>query len=103
MAMWIGAVTVSIRLYSAESLKDRRQVVRSLLERAKRHFNASVTDLGPDGVWNRADLGVVFGGSSSQEMEQRLDKFVSFLEHGEEDGEFEMLSIRREVFSYGDI
>ena len=103
MKLWVGVVFFSLRLYDASSLKDRRQVVRSLLERAKRHFNVSVSDLGPDGVWNRADIGALFSGSSSQEMEQRVEKFVSFLRHGEEDGEYEVLDSRREVFSYGDI
>lgn len=103
MKMWVGIAFFSLRIYSAGSLKDRRQVVRSLIERARRHFNASVSDLGPDGVWDRADIGVMFCGSSSQEMEQRMDKLVSFMGHAEEDGEFELLNASREVFTYGDI
>ena len=103
MKMWAGVAFFSLRIYCAGSLKDRRQVVRSLVERARRQFNVSVSDLGPDGVWDRADLGVIFCGSSAQETEHRMDKLVSFIGRGEEDGEFELLKASREVFTYGDI
>lgn len=103
MKFWIGVAHFSLHLYDAVSLKDRRQVVRSLSERVKRHFNLSTADLGPDGVWNEADLAVTCCGSSHREMEQRMDQIVSFMERTEEEGAFEMLSAHREVFSYGDV
>lgn len=96
-------VVFSMRLYGAGSLKDRRHVVRSLIDRLKRHFNSSVADLSPDGVWDMASIAVSCVGSSHQEMEQRVDQILSFMEKNEEDGEFELLDTRREVFAYGDI
>jgi uncharacterized protein YlxP (DUF503 family) len=101
--LWIGVVMFSIRIHGAGSLKDRRQVVRSVLDRMKSHFNASVADLGPDGVWDRADLAVSCIGSSSQETETRVDHICSLLDHLEDDGEFEPCAIAREVFAYGDL
>lgn len=90
-------------VWRAGSLKDRRHVVRSLLDRLKRHFNSSVADLSPDGIWDMANIAVSCVGSSHQEMEQRVDQILSFVEKNEEDGEFELLDTRREVFVYGDI
>lgn len=103
MKPWIGVLLVSCRIYDVGSLKDRRQIVRSLIERTKRHYNASVADLGPDGVWDAADIAVTCAGSSHQETAGRIDQIASFFEKNEADGEFEIVSAHREVFSYGDI
>jgi uncharacterized protein YlxP (DUF503 family) len=102
MKPWIGVAVFSIRIYGASSLKDRRHVVKSLLERGRNRFNVSATDLGP-GVWDKADLAYSCAGSSHQEMEQRMDQLFSFMEKNEEDGEFELTNVSKEVFSYGDL
>jgi uncharacterized protein YlxP (DUF503 family) len=102
MKPWIGVALVTVSIPGALSLKDRRQVVRSLTERLRRRFNAAVADLGPDGIWNRADVAVSCIGSSPGEMESRMLQLCSFVETGERDGEFEIADVRREVFSYGD-
>ncbi|MDR3353879.1 MAG: DUF503 domain-containing protein [Synergistaceae bacterium] len=101
MKPWVGIALFSLKIYGAGSLKDRRQVVRSLLERLKKHFNASAADLGPEGSWNAADMAVTCVGSSYQEMESRIDQVIAFVRNNEEDGEFEILETCREVFSYG--
>ncbi len=100
---WIGIALFSLAMYEASSLKDRRQVVRSLTERAKRHYNVSVADLGPDGRWDRADIAVSGVGSSLYEVEQRMAGVQDFMEKMEADGEFEIVSAHQEVFSYGDV
>jgi uncharacterized protein YlxP (DUF503 family) len=103
MRPWIGVVLISMRISAASSLKDRRQVVRSLIDRMKKHFNTSLADLGPDGSWDRADIAVTCVGSNGSEMEQRVGRVCSFMEKSEECGEFEILDLRHEVFLYGDL
>jgi uncharacterized protein len=55
----IALLTVELSIEHAQSLKDKRQVVRSLKDRLRTHFNVSVAELSPSGLWNRATLGVV--------------------------------------------
>ncbi|WP_263378518.1 DUF503 domain-containing protein [Granulicella paludicola] len=57
--MPIGSLTLELGIGHAQSLKDRRQVVRSLKERLRHGFNVSVAELDDAVVWNRATLGVV--------------------------------------------
>jgi len=103
MKPWLGVALFSLTLAGSFSLKERRHVVRSLVDRAKKHYNISVADLGPDGVWDRADLAVSCVSSSLRETEHRLSQVRNFLEKAEADGEFEITDARQEVFSYGDI
>jgi uncharacterized protein len=55
----IAFLTLELHIEAAQSLKDRRQVVRSLKDRLRASFNVSVAELDPSNVWNRATIGVV--------------------------------------------
>ena len=102
MKPWLGVVMVSIEIPGAGSLKDRRQIVRSLCERLKKHFNASCADLGPDATWNRADIAACCIGSSHQEVVSRVEQLCSFVDRAGEDGGFLITDMVHEVFAYGD-
>ena len=60
----IAFLTLELHIEAAHSLKDKRQVVRSLKDRLRAHFNVSVAELDADGLWNRATIGVVSVSSS---------------------------------------
>jgi uncharacterized protein YlxP (DUF503 family) len=55
----IAFLTLELSIEHAQSLKDRRQVVRSLKDRLRAGFNVAVAELDSTGLWNRATLGVV--------------------------------------------
>lgn len=57
--MPIAYLTLEINIDSAHSLKDRRQVVRSLKDKLRTAFNVSVAELDGAELWNRATVGVV--------------------------------------------
>jgi uncharacterized protein YlxP (DUF503 family) len=57
--MPIAVLTLELGIEHAQSLKDRRQVVRSIKEKLRNGFNVSVAELDGAMVWNRATLGVV--------------------------------------------
>lgn len=103
MIFWIGASRCSLSLTWSSSLKDRRQIVRSIIEGARSKFNISASDLGPDGAHSEALLGFTASGSSASEVEGRLDMLEKNIEQQEDGGAFEILEITREVFAYGDL
>ena len=57
--MPIAFLTLELHIEAAQSLKDRRQVVRSLKDRLRTGFNVSVAELDGAELWNRATVGVV--------------------------------------------
>ena len=57
--MSIHFLTLELHIEAAQSLKDKRQVVRSLKDRLRASFNVSVAELDASGLWNRATVGVV--------------------------------------------
>lgn len=55
----IAFLTLELHIEAAQSLKHKRQVVRSLKDRLRASFNVSVAELDASGLWNRATIGVV--------------------------------------------
>jgi uncharacterized protein len=56
--MPVAVLTLEIRIENAHSLKDRRQVVRSLKEKLQHGFNISVAELDEAVTWQTATIGV---------------------------------------------
>jgi hypothetical protein len=54
----IAFLTLELHIEAAQSLKDKRQVLRSLKDRLRASFNISVAEIEPSPVWNRATIGV---------------------------------------------
>jgi uncharacterized protein YlxP (DUF503 family) len=57
--MPIAFLTLELHIEAAQSIKDRRSVVRSLKDRLRTTFNVSVAELDAAELWNRATIGVV--------------------------------------------
>lgn len=57
--MPVAVLTLEIRIENAHSLKDRRQVVRSLKEKLRNGFNISVAEMDEAVMWQSATIGVV--------------------------------------------
>ena len=62
--MAIAALTVELSIPLSRSLKDRRQVVRSIKDRLRQGFNVSVAELDEAVTWQSATLGVAAVSSS---------------------------------------
>lgn len=57
--MAISFLTIELRIEAAHSLKDKRQVVRSIKDRLRASFNVAVAELDATDLWQRASIGVV--------------------------------------------
>ncbi len=67
--MPLATLTLQLRIEHAQSLKDRRQVVRSLKDKLRHGFNVSVAELDESTTWQSATIGVA-GISSSRDYLQ---------------------------------
>jgi len=75
--MPIAFLTLEIHIEAAQSLKDRRQVVRSLKDRVRTSFNVSVAELDGAELWNRATIGVVSISHSRDYLDGLMKKVES--------------------------
>jgi uncharacterized protein YlxP (DUF503 family) len=70
--MPVATLTVELAIEHAQSLKDRRQAVRSLKDKLRHGFNISVAELDDAMVWNRATVGIAAISSSSSYLAGQL-------------------------------
>lgn len=71
---------ITLHLPAAHSLKEKRQVVKSLVTRVRNEFNVSIAEVASHEAWQRAVLGVVCVSTSQQHVHQQLESVVRFLE-----------------------
>ncbi|MFB3127313.1 MAG: DUF503 domain-containing protein [Candidatus Acidiferrales bacterium] len=71
--MVVGLVRLEIHLPYAQSLKDKRQVVRKLKERLRARFNVAVAELDHQELWQRATVGVVSISNDNSHLAQVLE------------------------------
>lgn len=100
---YVALLVIHLRIYASQSVKDRRRVVRSLVDRIRRRWNVSAMDLGPDGSLSEVVLAVSAVANSVRMAEERVSAVFSFASSEEESGEFTIIRHCREVMTYDDI
>jgi uncharacterized protein len=68
----IAFLTVELRIEGAHSLKDKRQVVRSMKAKLRQKFNVSVAEIEANDLWQRATIGVVSISDSRDYLESLM-------------------------------
>jgi uncharacterized protein len=79
--MPVGLLTLEIHIPEAHSLKDKRQVLRSLKDRLRGKFNVAVAELEHQDLWQRVTVGVVTLGDQPGFVEQSLRAVAEDSEH----------------------
>lgn len=74
--MIVGVLKMDLAFFEARSLKDKRQVLRSVKQRLRNVFNVSVSEVGFCDSPKRSSLGVAMIAKESRPLQSQLDKIV---------------------------
>ncbi len=72
---------IEIRIEDSFTLKDKRRVLKSLIERTKRSFNVSIAEVDNNEIVNFATLGLSTVSNSTRFIDEVFDKILGFLEN----------------------
>ena len=78
--MVVGTVKVEFRLFDNRSLKGKRKIVRSMVDRVKAKFNASIAEVGSNDKWQKIELGISTVGNDRRHVDSSLNHILSFLD-----------------------
>ncbi len=78
--MIVGAAVVELHVHGSQSLKAKRGVVRSIVGRLRSRFNVSVSEVGGQGTWQRAVIGLSMTGAEEVPLRRALEKALRFVE-----------------------
>ncbi|PLX98428.1 MAG: DUF503 domain-containing protein [Desulfuromonas sp.] len=75
--MIVGVLRIELQLYSPQSLKEKRSVVRKILGRCRERFPVSCAETGLHDPWQRSEIGFVITGSDDESFDALFEKIES--------------------------
>jgi uncharacterized protein YlxP (DUF503 family) len=87
MAMHVGVARVALHLAENSSLKGKRTVVKSVIQRVRNRFNVGIAEIDTQDAWEMITLGVVCVSDDPRHSNEMLSKVVAFIESERLDAE----------------
>jgi uncharacterized protein len=78
--MLIAAALIELELVQADSIKDKRKVVRSVKDRLRKRFNVSVAEVADQDDRHSICIGCVKVGIDARQLREQLEGAVRFVE-----------------------
>lgn len=78
--MTVGVALVTFRLHEIHSLKEKRKIVKSLVERSRNRFNVSVAEVADQDKHQQAAIGIAVVGNDGRVLNSLLDRIIDFME-----------------------
>ena len=78
--MFIGVLTVKLHSPWSHSLKEKRQVLKSLCAKVRQKYNVAAAEVGSQELWQMAELCFVTVAAASQPGERLLADLERFIE-----------------------
>ena len=93
MPVHVGLLTVDLRIPEARTLKDKRQVLQSLLDRAGARFNVSAAEVAYNDEHTRSQVAIACVGNSAAHCNEVLDNVLGLIDA---EGRAEVTRVERE-------
>jgi uncharacterized protein YlxP (DUF503 family) len=99
--MHVGLCTIKLRIPENESLKGKRQVIKSIIARVQNKFSVCIAEIDDNDAWQLASLGVACISNDNRHANEILSHVVDFI--SESRFEVEMLDYKIEILTaFGD-
>jgi uncharacterized protein len=78
--MVVGTLKIYLYLHENRSLKGKRKVVRSIIDRVRAKFNVSVAEVGSNDKWQKIELGISTVSNDRRVVDSSLSTVMGFIE-----------------------
>ena len=78
--MILIGIEVTIRLFESASLKDKRKIIKSVLQKTQQRYKVSAAEVGEHDLLNLAELGFAVVSNDYHHARQVLTKVLNFIE-----------------------
>lgn len=78
--MVVAVAQLTLHLHDNASLKGKRKVVKSLIDKVRHRFEAAVAEVADHDLWQKARIGVALVGNDSTLLQTRLAHIMNFME-----------------------
>jgi hypothetical protein len=77
--MHVGVCRVRLHLPASESLKDKRQAIKSVTTRVRNSYNVSIAEIEDQDLWQVSTLGIACTGPDPSGIRDLLCRIVDFI------------------------
>lgn len=92
--MVIGLCTIELFIGEAASLKDKRRILKSMMDRVKAHHNVSIAEIDQQEIWQRSTIAFACVANEQKHAFRVLNSVVKFFE---KEGSLQVLDYQIEI------
>lgn len=78
--MIIDGLQITFMIFDSYSLKDKRRVIKGMMERIRNRFNVSISEIEDHEIWNKCVVGVACVSNSEKLCNQMFDQVIHFID-----------------------
>jgi uncharacterized protein YlxP (DUF503 family) len=79
--MVVGICQIKLIIQDTFSLKEKRRVLKSILERVRNRFPVSIAEVGDHDLWQSSLIGFCMVSNEQQVVHATIDKVINFIEN----------------------
>lgn len=79
--MVIGWAIIRLRFHESRSLKDKRKIIKSMINRIRNHYNVSIAEIGLNDVIQSGEIGFAYVGNDKTMVNSKIDKILNFTDN----------------------
>ncbi|HHU33576.1 MAG: DUF503 domain-containing protein [Zhaonellaceae bacterium] len=92
--MFVALLTIRLKIGYAQSLKDKRKVIKSLISRVRNQFNVSISEVADLESWHFATLGCALVTNDTTYAYQVLNRLEGYIESNPD---IEVIMVEKEL------
>lgn len=78
--MIVGICSIKLRIFESYSLKEKRQIIKSIIGRLKSRFNISIAEIDLNDNWNIGLIGFSCVSNNTKHVNEIISKVVKFID-----------------------
>lgn len=78
--MIVGVLKIEFHLHDNRSLKEKRKIVKSMVDKVKHKFNVAIAEVGSNDKWQKVELGITTIGNDRCHIDASLNNVLAFLD-----------------------
>lgn len=95
--MYICIVKIKLHLYSPQSLKEKRSIIKSVTEKTRHKFHIAIAEVGDQELWQSSILGLSMVSNDKIKLEKIMTRITDYIENNIEG---DIISIQHEIWSF---
>jgi len=93
----VGVLIVTLHIGGTASLKEKRRVIKSILEKIRSRFNVAAAETGRQDEWNYCEMGFSCVSNDASHAESMLSSVIRFIDN---DTRVEIIQSTSETLHY---